>query len=90
MPSSVYPNRPAAAITSPVMNAAPHDSRRKVSPMQVSQTAMSEAEGAFRLGLNSGALLTCHQKMRSVVLGATPAEPPFTPDAWSLTRAASS
>jgi hypothetical protein len=22
--------------------------------------------------------------------GATPAEPPFTPDAWSLTRAASS
>jgi hypothetical protein len=68
MPSSVYPNKLAAAITSPIMNAAPHDSRSKVSPMQVSQTAMSKAEGAFRLGLNSGALLTRHQKMRSVVL----------------------
>jgi hypothetical protein len=34
MPSSVYPNRLAAAITSPVKNAAPHDSRSKVSPMQ--------------------------------------------------------
>jgi hypothetical protein len=68
MPSSVYPKRLAAAITSPVMKAAPHESRSKVSPMQVPQTAMSEAEGAFRLGLNSGALLTRHQKMRGVVL----------------------
>jgi hypothetical protein len=89
MPSSVYPNRLAAAITSPVMNAAPHDSRSKVSPMQASQTAMSEAEGAFRLGLNSGALLTRHQKMRNVVLAQHRPNRP-SPDAWSLTRAASS
>jgi hypothetical protein len=50
------------------MNAAPHESTSKVSPMQVPPKPMSEAEGAFRLGLNSGALLTRHQKMRSVVL----------------------
>jgi hypothetical protein len=55
MPPSVYPNRLAAAITSPVMNAAPHESRSNVSPMQVSPTPMSEAECAVRLGLNSGA-----------------------------------
>jgi hypothetical protein len=40
---------------------------------------MSEAEGAFRLGLNSGALLTRHQKDAQCCAGATPAEPPFTP-----------
>jgi hypothetical protein len=39
------------------MNAAPHESRSKVSPMQVSPKPMSEAERASRLGLNSGTLL---------------------------------
>jgi hypothetical protein len=86
MPSSVYPKRLAAAITSPVMNAAPHDSRSKVSPMQVSQTAMSEAEGALRLGLNSGMLRNQSSKDAQCCAGATPAEPPFTPDAVTYSR----
>jgi hypothetical protein len=50
------------------MNAAPHESRSKLSPMRSPPTPMSDAECASRLGLNSGTPFNRKQKLRSVVL----------------------
>ncbi len=60
MPSSVYPNRLAAAITSPVMNAAPHESTFETSSL----TSMNSASSTALLTVNTSSFARINLQAR--------------------------